>query len=213
MGDEKIVCFEKEILNRYEIKDSIFYNKEFWGEVTENLKVFPRSKIEKDYSYKQIIVYVVIKSQNNYLVYHRSPATGEKRLSNMYSLGIGGHVNSDDVSQLHLINERAINNFFLKAVMREINEEITINSQIIDEPKLLCFINDDSDDVGKVHFGVVWILEISEKKVDRRFERGIGKINFFELTDLIKKENLFENWSKLLIQYFAKGGFPRVDTN
>ncbi len=120
-----------------------------------------------------------------------------------YSIGIGGHVNISDSSQLTLFDYDYEDGFLLQAVSREINEEINIKSGILNEPQLVCFINDDSNDVGKVHFGTVWLLEIREPDVSIKGERGIGKITFDDISNLQAGRSRFERWSQLLIDYLG----------
>jgi len=62
----------------------------------------PRRRAESDERYKQIIPYVVIQAppgtdgRFGYLFFQRSSG-GDPRLGRLYSLGLGGHVNSADV--------------------------------------------------------------------------------------------------------------------
>ena len=43
---------------------------------------------------------------------------------------------------------------------------------IVQAPKLICFINDDSNDVGQVHFGVVWLVKLAEPNVTNQRRTG-----------------------------------------
>lgn len=148
-------------------------------------------------------MYALIRSRDLYLTYRRTEKTREERLRQEYSIGIGGHVNIVDSSQLTLFDYDCREGFLLQAVWREINEEIKIKSAVLSEPQLICFINDDSNDVGKVHFGTVWLLEISEPKVSVKGERGIGKIRFDDISHLQARKSHFETWSQLLIDFLA----------
>jgi predicted NUDIX family phosphoesterase len=197
--EEKIVCFKRDILNNYNINEKVFFDSNIWVDIVNNLEILPRFEAEKNFIYKQLIVYVIIKSQDHYLTYVRSLATAEKRLKKKHSLGIGGHINVTDIQQVSILDNTKFTNFVIQAIWREVSEEITINSQIISEPHLLCFINSDLDDVGKMHFGIVWVVEIRQKNILKRNERGIGKIKFLKVHELKNDIDLFENWSKFLI--------------
>ena len=88
-------------------------------------------------------------------------------------------------------------------------EEVDLKlSNILAEPKIICFINDDSDAVGKVHFGVVSLLKIKKRIISRREGiskgKGIAKLNFYDLDHLNAKKSHFEKWSQLLIDYFME---------
>jgi|GEM_PF-1679622 len=62
----------------------------------------PRRRAESNERYKQIIPYVVIRvasanaPRSHYLMFQRA-AGGDPRLGRLYSIGLGGHVNSTDV--------------------------------------------------------------------------------------------------------------------
>ncbi len=202
--EEQVICFKKELLSEYLNQSKVFYDESLWHRVLDNLQGIPWSAAEKNYDFKQLVVYVLIRSGHLYLTYRRTSKTREERLRREYSIGLGGHVNTIDTNQLTLFGYDYKKGFLLQALWREINEEINIKSRILAKPRLICFINDDSNDVGKVHFGTVWLLEISEPKVSMKGERGIGKIKFNDITHLQAKKSCFEKWSQLLIDYLTK---------
>ena len=201
--EEQVICFKKELLSGHLNKSEVFYDKSLWHNILDNLKNMPRSAGEKNYDFKQLVVYAVIKSGKLFLTYRRTSKTGEERLRNKYSVGIGGHVNTDDSSQLSLFDSHSSESFVLDALWREVREEINIKSRVVGEPQLVCFINDDSNDVGKVHFGTVWLIEIEKPEVSLRRERGIGKLEFYSLKQLQTRKQQFEKWSELLIDFFV----------
>jgi len=176
-----------------------------------NLTIVPRSKAEKNYRYKQLVNYILIKAGHSYLTYRRTEKSEEEKLRYRYSLGIGGHVNIADRNQheLHVRvqgeNSKGSMSFIIRGVWREIKEEIVVASRKLREPELLHFINDDTNVVGMRHFGLVWLLEIEEPKVLRK-GKGIGKIEFRDLNYLKRKRSNFESWSQLLINYLHAQG-------
>ena len=209
-SEEQVICFKKELLTRRLGKPEVFYDEALWHNILDNLKSIPRSAGEKNYDFKQLVVYAVIKSGRLFLTYRRTPKTNEERLRDRYSLGIGGHVNTGDNSRLSLSGSHSSESFVLDALRREIREEINIKSKIAGDPQPLCFINDDSNDVGKVHFGTVWLVEIEKPEVSLRRERGIGKLEFYNLEQLQTKKQQFEKWSELLIDYFDSNRVGKV---
>ncbi len=211
--EEKIVCFESKILNRYVNKSIIFHDRQLWQDILNNLQHRPRAVIENDYRFKQLVVYSIIKSYDTYLTYKRTQKTGEKRLRKKYSLGVGGHVNIADRTQQTLFENYHVEDFIMQAVWREINEEIVIKSKIKSKPQLLCFINDDSDDVGKVHFGTIWLLHICSPEVSGRTSEGIGRLTFNDLKYLKTQKKFFEKWSQLMIDYFTAKEEESVSIN
>jgi len=202
--EEQILCFKSEILRAYPAKT--FYDESLWNRILAHLEPKARSVAEHDYNTKQLVVYVLINHGETFLSYQRTPKTTETRLKALYSIGIGGHVNVDDQIQPTLFGaqEAAWKDFVLKAVRREVSEEVQIEGADAQEPRLICFVNDDSNDVGKVHFGVVFVMKLGKPSVAIRGERGIGKLSFRTLPELISMRDTLETWSQLLVDFLSR---------
>jgi len=202
--EEQILCFKSEILRAYPAKT--FYDESLWNQILAQLEPKARSVAEHDYNTKQLIVYILINHGETFLSYQRTPKTTETRLKALYSIGIGGHVNVDDRLQPSLFGskEAAWKDFVLQAVRREVSEEVQIEAGNAREPRLICFVNDDSNDVGKVHFGVVFVMKLGEPSVAIRGERGIGKLSFRTLPELIAMRDSMETWSQLLVDFLSR---------
>ena len=202
--EEQILCFKREILRTYPAKT--FYHEGLWHQILAHLQPEARSVAEHDYDTKQLVAYVLINHGETFLCYQRTPKTTETRLKTLYSIGIGGHVNVDDQIQPSLFgaNDAAWKDFVLKAVRREVSEEVQIEWADAQEPRLICFVNDDSNDVGKVHFGVVFVVKLANPSVAIRGERGIGKLSFRILPELISMRDTMETWSQLLVDFLSR---------
>jgi predicted NUDIX family phosphoesterase len=202
--EEQILCFKREILRAYPAKT--FYDQGLWRQILARLEPKARSVAEHDYDTKQLVVYVLINHEQTFLSYQRTPKTTETRLKALYSIGIGGHVNVDDQIQPTLFGskEAAWRDFVLNAVRREVSEEVQIEGANAQEPRLICFVNDDSNDVGKVHFGVVFVMKLDKPTVAIRGERGIGKLSFRTLPELISMRDTLETWSQLLVDFLSQ---------
>src|SRR5260221_14229219 len=61
-----------------------------------NLSYRPRSEVESDPSFKQIIPYVVLRWKDQVFHYTRGKAGTETRLQALRSLGVGGHISELD---------------------------------------------------------------------------------------------------------------------
>src|SRR5579864_4558629 len=96
---EQVLCVKRE---------DIFPDGAWHGFVTEDLErpqkvirdhhfFMPRADVEDDPSYQQIIPYVIFRHRDRYLLTHRLRASAERRLRKQYSLGIGGHINPEDL--------------------------------------------------------------------------------------------------------------------
>src|SRR5271166_5949483 len=64
--------------------------------VPELMQYRPRSEVEDDPGFKQIIPYVVFRCDNAIFCYTRGKSQGEVRLHRLRSLGVGGHVAEED---------------------------------------------------------------------------------------------------------------------
>jgi predicted NUDIX family phosphoesterase len=202
--EEQILCFKREILGAHPAQT--FYDDGLWHQILAQLEPKARSVAEHDYDTKQLVVYVLINHEQTFLSYQRTPKTTETRLKALYSIGIGGHVNVDDRMQPTLFGakEAAWKDFVLKAVWREVCEEVQIERANTQEPRLICFVNDDSNDVGKVHFGLVFVVKLAKPSVALRGERGIGKLSFHTLPELISTRDTMETWSQLLVDFLSR---------
>ncbi|HVJ81830.1 MAG TPA: phosphoesterase, partial [Planctomycetia bacterium] len=56
----------------------------------------PRAEAELDPSFKQLVPYAVLRAGNAVFTYRRGKAGSESRLHDLWSIGIGGHVNPED---------------------------------------------------------------------------------------------------------------------
>jgi len=206
--DEQFLCFKRDLLPEELGEADVFYDASLWQRILDNLEGVPRSEAEADYSRKQLVAYVVVRSGDLILSYRRTPKTEEQRLRELCSIGIGGHVNVADHSQFSLFGSDAGYSieFIRDAASREVLEEISLESRTTGDMELTCFINDDSNDVGRVHFGVVWQIAIEDAEVSVKGTRGIGELEFHPLTHLVSNREQFESWSQLLIDYMASRG-------
>jgi len=152
--------------------------------------------MEEDPNFKQIIPYVVVVNEKNeVLTYQRSPKSGEDRLHNMYSIGVGGHLDENLENKTEAGME-----IYLDGMIREIEEELGIKAHR-NNFDIKATIYDDSNDVGKVHFGVVSLLRIDSKEFSHEGEMDIlVNREFLTLDELLNRHDSLENWSKILIE-------------
>ena len=153
----------------------------------------PRSEVEQDPSYKQIIPYVIFRSGSLIFRYKRGSSQGESRLHQLRSIGVGGHVSEADCDGGNTLAAYEL------ALHRELDEEVHIKS----EGRLtrVGLINDDSTPVGEVHLGVVHLYELFEPSVSPR-EEGLMDSEFVEVADLSLGLDEYETWSQICIRAF-----------
>jgi predicted NUDIX family phosphoesterase len=157
----------------------------------ENNFFVPRSAAEDDPSLKQIIPYAVFFHGGKILHYRRGAKSGEKRLVAKSSVGIGGHVNDTDENPEHL-DSPAYHN----AVRREISEELRLGGGFTE--RAVALINDDSTEVGRVHLGVVHLVELESADVAPG-EAAIAELGFARRDELLARRDEFETWSQIVL--------------
>lgn len=148
-----------------------------------NIEVGRRGDMETDPTYKQLISYVIIKNRaNETLVYERLSGGGENRLHGQSSVGVGGHMNPvEGLTGRELMDENTY---------RELEEEIGVRP---DNLELVGIVNDDTNDVGRVHIGLIYIANIGDQTVNVT-ETDTISVKF--VRDLDDYE--FETWSQIL---------------
>jgi predicted NUDIX family phosphoesterase len=149
-----------------------------------------RRRAEQNSSWKQVIPYVVVRKGDSILLLERTGKQGEARLHGKLSIGVGGHVNPVDTQGDALFD----------GLKRELEEELTVTGPI--ELRAAGFLNDDSTDVGAVHYGLVAVADARRAEVAiRETELMSGRfVATGELRDLCRRERArFESWSSLLI--------------
>jgi predicted NUDIX family phosphoesterase len=155
----------------------------------ENNLFMARSLAEQDPTFKQIIPYAVLVHEGRVLHYVRGKKSGEQRLVSKGSIGIGGHMNDGDEGLFSL--DRAA---YDAAVQREVGEELKINSGYRNHAVAL--LNDDSNEVGRVHLGVVHIFNLDGDDV-RKGEAMITELAFLNRTELAARRDAMESWSQI----------------
>lgn len=193
--DEKILVIKKNLLFSYQEVDGLKpINFNHYQKLIRRYKKFLwRSKVEQDPTYKQIIPYLIFTYDKKYFVMRRKSDASEVRLQNKYSLGIGGHIKKEDLKRTNII----------EWAEREFEEEINFKGSYNIEP--LGILNDESDAVGQVHTGFVFLLHGDSDKISIRDEHKEGMLlSLEECTELYP---LMENWSKITFDYL-KNNLP-----
>ncbi len=155
----------------------------------------PRSQVEDDPSFKQIIPYVVFRSVDRVFCYTRGKSQGEARLHRLRSLGVGGHVSEDDAQGAKSLDA------YEAAMRRELEEEVEIRSP--GHCRRVGLINDDSTPVGRVHLGVVHLHELDRPDVAPR-EEGLAEAQFLPIDAIRSLRDEFETWSQICIDSFLR---------
>lgn len=200
INEEQVLVIKSTLLKELINKQTINTNEDdlefLLDECLETATFIPRSIAEKSPEYKQIIPYGIIKKDNKILSYQRTKKSGEDRLHDNFSIGFGGHINSEDKT-----NSDEAFDIFTNAFHRELNEELewgTSDDQYVS--KLIGIINDNSNSVGNVHLGILIFVEpfvdISIK------EDCISNLEWLDIEDFALFK--YENWSQEVLKYLRK---------
>lgn len=161
----------------------------------DDVHYMDREKAEIDPSFKQLIPYTVFKRGEEVFCYQRTKKGGESRLYDKWSLGVGGHINPHDGEATN--GAEAYWNGF----RRELQEEVSFVNQAsknTDCP-IVAVIYDDSNEVGKVHFGLVHLFIVPAGTELHSSDPALAKGQWIDIAALDKDK--FENWSQLVIQH------------
>jgi predicted NUDIX family phosphoesterase len=148
----------------------------------------PRSEVETDPSFKQIIPYVVLRCGELVFHYTRGQKGSEARLRALRSIGVGGHVSESDHS--------LFDDPYRQGLLREVEEEVHLDTAYTE--RCIGLINDDRTPVGQVHLGIVHIFDLAEPEARRR-EAALASAGFAPVAELRRQSDEFETWSQFLL--------------
>lgn len=155
--------------------------------ISEKKEFLPRSIMENDPNYKQIIPYLVFQHQHRFFLMQRQAKASETRLKNKYSLGIGGHIRAEDMTDDNIMTW----------AQREFQEEVSYASSYTVEP--LGMINDDSNPVGQVHVGLVFLLQGNSSAIRVKEELKSGELLTLEECAVYYEQ--METWSQIVFDF------------
>lgn len=187
MKNENVVCVPVA-----EMKGMFGLDNQSW-KVTEsdlnrlNYQFIPRSEAEENFEYKQLIPYAIVKNKEGKIfIYQRCGS--EKRLANLFSVGIGGHVNDKDGGD-------CLFSILLNGLKREFEEEIGVSLNDC-QIKFLGMINEEQTEVGHCHTGIVFQITLNSESL--QFDSEIGNPQWKDPNSLDLSK--FELWSSLALK-------------
>jgi len=166
-------------------KDNLFVQT-----ILSRKEFLPRSLMERDQVYKQIIPYLVFNYQDRYFLMQRRSKSSEQRLRSKYSLGIGGHIRQEDIKNADVASW----------ARREFHEEVDYKGSVSIE--FLGVLNDDSNDVGKVHIGFVYLLKGDKPDICVKQELQSGTL--LTLQECEEYYDAMENWTQIVFDFLQK---------
>ncbi len=163
-------------------------NETYFTNLVREKKLFmPRSVMEQDPTYKQIIPYLVFKFEDKYFLMQRKAKATESRLQSKFTLGIGGHIREEDMTSDDLRTW----------AHREFEEEVAFEGTYAVKP--LGLLNDDTNAVGEVHVGFVYLIEGTSANISVKEELQSGSL--MTLEEINKCYDRMETWSQIVFDY------------
>lgn len=160
------------------------------------LFIGPRPLLENDERFRQIIPYVVVTAPNGHiLTYVRGASGNEARLHGKLSIGAGGHIDLSDI-KLHADGSIDLATTIAASAGRELQEELGLMGYRVTWLGLLA---DNEDAVGRVHIGVVGVVNLGHQSQVRTFEDTLENVIFMTLEELSAAQDRLEGWTRLLI--------------
>jgi predicted NUDIX family phosphoesterase len=145
----------------------------------------PRPVMESDPSFKQVIPYLVLRDGERYFLMRRTRAGGDARLHDLYSIGVGGHLNPGDGG-------------LEQGLRREWLEEL--DADFVPEFRMVGLLNDDTTDVGRVHVGAVFAADAEGRPIAVRETHKLAGA-FADRSAVAAVLGDMETWSRLVFEH------------
>ena len=154
--------------------------------IRERSFFMPRAEVEDDPGYQQIIPYVIFRHGDRYFLTRRLKESSEKRLRQLYSLGVGGHINPGDLDQGDPV---------MDGLRREFEEEVNYVGEV--RATLLGLINDDSSPVSRVHLALAFLVDGDSSEISiKETTKLAGELLTLEEMRMYYLE--MESWSQIV---------------
>ena len=148
-----------------------------------------RGDAEEDPTHKQVIPYLVLRDGERWFLMRRTKAGGDARLHDLWSIGVGGHLNPGDGD-------------VAGGLRREWSEEVA--ADFVPDFVPVGLLNDDTTPVGAVHVGVVFVADAAGRPVAiRETDKLAGSFATTEATAAVRDE--METWSRLVFDALVEG--------
>jgi predicted NUDIX family phosphoesterase len=148
----------------------------------------PRAAMETDPTFKQVIPYLVLRDGPRYFLMRRTRAGADERLHERWSIGIGGHLNGEDLD-------------LEDGLRREWREEI--DADFDPAFRFVGLLNDDESDVGRVHVGLVYVAQTGGRSVAvREVDKLAGEM--VERDQVAAVRERMESWSALVFDFLER---------
>lgn len=185
-----ILLKTKEKVKLFEVEGTNLFNQRSY--------LMDRDYCETDITHLQLLPYVLIANKQDgitkYFTYRRGNKGNENRLHDLFSIGVGGHVEEAPT------NVKPLESVIVECAKREIEEEIGVT---VAPSTLLCalanalVIYDCSNDVGQVHLGIAMTVFVDDVNTGQIEEGVISDTGWYTACEL-RAMNL-ESWSSIIL--------------
>ncbi len=163
---------------------------ESWGSfyaklAQENPLWMKRDEAEDNREVQQVIPWTIFRWNNYYLELKKKQEGPHTRLYNKYSLGFGGHVFKHEMDKVGSLDEW-IKERFLQEM--EYKGNLTVST--------LGVVNDNTDELGSGHFGIVYLIEGDSNLVSSRKNLQIRLSPLSEFTG--DDVRYWDRWSQMV---------------
>ena len=134
----------------------------------------------------------MLRDGERWFLMRRTKAGGDARLHDLWSIGVGGHLNPGDGD-------------VEGGLRREWAEEVVAAFEPAFEPVGL--LNDDTTPVGAVHVGIVFVADAAGRPVEiRETDKLTG--SFATTDEVAAVRDSMETWSRLVFDALTAPGDP-----
>jgi predicted NUDIX family phosphoesterase len=186
---ENILTFASELIGRVGYFQGLSFDYiRYINAISKCFSYTTRDAAEADPSLKQLVLYSIIMHSNRILTYRRGEFIVDQRLRSMMSIGFGGHVTIADGSMFPDV--------YINALKRELKEELSLEGEY--DYASVAVLNDDTNDVGKVHFGIINVVLLKNPILESS-ESSILDLEFLSVEELLKDVDNYESWSRICL--------------
>ncbi len=211
MSKEQVLCLEANRLPPSWMAEKVVLPlpmEEFISQCADSgFSFVDRNQAETDPSYKQVIPYLVVQTQDKTRTAAYLRKGSEKRLHDLWSIGIGGHINPQDAENQETHKQKIgsgkedFQQILVSGMGRELDEELT-RRPCQDRLQFAGIISENATEVGRVHLGAVFSL-LTTKPED--YLPG-PELRDFQWVDSRNLSSLnLELWSVMSLELFAAG--------
>lgn len=173
------------------------FDEKYYSKLLSGIRYISRDDAETSDAWKQLIPYILVHHGDNHLVMKRLPRSGEKRLHDAYTFGVGGHINPVDSG-----SDAEGSDVIERGMYRELNEEVWLSD--LKKVKLVGFMYDTEQEVSRHHLGIVYDAEIGNDKLEVLETDKLEPI-MVERRDLPRYIDGKENWAEIAYkEYISK---------